>query len=79
MLKTTKKESLVHKLSKIKMLSTKYRLELTDICCRMITDDGVPVTLDERIWMNKLCEKNASATAIAESLLCPDSIPHSYE
>ena len=79
MLKTTKRESLVHKLSKIKMLSTKYRLELTDICCRMITDDGVPVTLDERIWMNKLCEKNASAKAIAESLLCPDSIPHSYE
>ena len=79
MLKTTKRESLVHKLSKIKMLSTKDRLELTDICCRMITDDGVPVTLDERIWMNKLCEKNASAKAIAESLLCPDYIPHSYE
>ena len=79
MLKVTKRESLVHKLSKIKMLSTKYRLELTDICCRMITDDGVPVTLDERIWMNKLCEKNASAKAIAESLLRPDYIPHSYE
>ena len=79
MLKTIKRESLVHKLSKIKMLSTKYRLELTDICCRMITDDGVPDTLDERSWMNKLCEKNASAKAIAESLLCPDYIPHSYE
>ena len=79
MLKTTKRESLVHKPLKPKMLSTKYRLELTDICCRMITDDGVPVTLDERIWMNKLCEKNASAKAIAESLLCPDYIPDSYE
>ena len=79
MLKTTKRESLVHKPLKPKMLSTKYRLELTDICCRMITDDGVRVTLDERIWMNKLCEKNASAKAIAESLLCPDYIPHSYE
>ena len=79
MLKTIKRVSLVHKPLKIKMLSTKYRLELTDICCRMITDDGVPVTLDERIWMNKLCEKNASAKAIAESLLCPDYIPHSYE
>ena len=77
MLKTTKRESLVHKPLKPKMLSTKYRLELTDICCRMITDDGVPVTLDERIWMNKLCEKNASAKAIAESLLCPDYLPHS--
>ena len=40
----------------------------------MITDDGVPVTLDERIWMTKLCEKNLSAKAIAESLLCPDKI-----
>ena len=67
MLKTTKRESLVHKPLKPKMLSTKYRLELTDICCRMITDDGVPVTLDERIWINKLCEKNTSAKAIEES------------
>ena len=31
------------------MLSTRYRLELTDICCR-IKSQG-PVTLDERIWM----------------------------
>ena len=61
------------------MLSTKYRLELTDICCRMITDDGVPVTLEERIWMNKLCDHNASDKALAESLLCPDYIPHDYE
>tara|TARA_B100000902_G_C26801637_1_gene664753 strand:+ start:139 stop:312 length:174 start_codon:yes stop_codon:yes gene_type:complete len=53
------------------MLSTKYRLELTDICCRMITTDGVPVTLDERIWMNKLCDHNASAKSLVESLLCP--------
>ena len=61
------------------MLSTKYRLELTDICCRMITTDGVPVSLKERIRMNKLCEKNASAKALAESLLCPDYVPHQYE
>ena len=53
------------------MLSTKYRLELTDICCRMITTDGVPVSLEERIWMTKLCEANASAKALVESLLCP--------
>jgi len=51
------------------MLSTKYRLELTDICCRMITDDGVEVTLEERIWMNKLCDHNASAREIRDSLL----------
>ena len=35
-------------------LSTKYRLKLTDICCRMITTDGVPVSLEERIYLNKL-------------------------
>ena len=51
------------------MLSTKYRLELTDICGRMISDG--PVTLEERIWMNKLCEKNLHAKELAGSLLCP--------
>ena len=56
------------------MLSTKYRLELTDICCRMVTTDGVPVSLEERIWMTKLCENNPSAKALAESLLCPYKI-----
>ena len=56
------------------MLSTKYRLELTDICCRMITDDGIPVSLQERIWMNKLCEKNLHARELAGALLCPDKI-----
>ena len=56
------------------MLSTNYRLQLTDICCRMITTDG-EVSLEERIWMHKLCEKNASAKEIAESMLCPDKIP----
>ena len=45
----------------------------------MITTDGVPVTLDERIWMNKLCDKNPSAKSIVESLLSPDYIPHDYE
>ena len=56
------------------MLSTNYRLKLTDICCRMITTDGVPVTLEERIWMNKLCEHNAQAKSIAEQLLCPNTV-----
>ena len=51
------------------MLSTKYRLELTDICCRMITTDGVPVTLEERIWLNKLCDANVSARELRNSLL----------
>ncbi len=55
-------------------LSTNYRLKLTDICCRMITDDGVPVTLEERIWMNKVTESNKHAKDLAASLLCPDFI-----
>ena len=54
------------------MLSTRYRLELTDICCRMISTDAPEVSLDERIWMNKLCEKNISARELAGALLCPD-------
>ena len=56
------------------MLSTKYRLELTDICCRMVTTDGIPISLDERIWMNKLCENNLHAKELASSLLCPYKI-----
>ena len=51
-----------------KMLSTKYRLELTDICCRIVSDDTV--TLDERIWMKKLCDANVQARQLADSLLC---------
>lgn len=53
----------------LKMLSTKYRLELTDICCRIISDDTV--TLEERIWMNKLCEHNLQARELVGSLMCP--------
>ena len=56
------------------MLSTKYRLELSDICCRMITDDGVPVSLEERIWMKKLCDANPHARELASSLLCPNTV-----
>ena len=56
------------------MLSTKYRLELTDICCRMISSDAPEVSLEERIWMNKLCEANLSARDIRDSLLCPYKI-----
>ena len=59
------------------MLSTKYRLELTDICCRMVTDDGVPVSLEERIWMKKLCDVNPHARELAQSLLCPYKVEDS--
>ena len=51
------------------MLSTQMRLELTDILCRMITTDGVEVSLEERVWMNKLIEHNASARAIHDDIL----------
>ena len=54
------------------MISTKYRLKLTDICCRIMTTNGVPVSLEERIWMNKLCKHNAQAKELAGALLCPD-------
>ena len=54
------------------MISTKYRLKLTDICCRIMTTNGVPVSLEERIWMNKLCQHNAQAKELAGALLCPD-------
>tara|TARA_B100000427_G_C15295879_1_gene501801 strand:+ start:392 stop:517 length:126 start_codon:yes stop_codon:yes gene_type:complete len=37
----------------------------------MITTDAPEVTLEERIWMNKLCEHNVSARDIRDSLLCP--------
>ncbi len=60
------------------MLSTKYRLQLTDICCRIISTDG-EVSLDERIWMNKLIEHNIHARELAGAMLCPDYIPHDYE
>ena len=52
------------------MLSTKYRVRLTDICCRIISDDTV--TIEERMWMNKLCEHNQQAKDLRSSLLCPD-------
>ncbi len=54
------------------MLSTRYRLELTDICCRIISSDVV--SLEERIWMNKLCEHNLHAKELVASLLCPYKI-----
>ena len=51
------------------MLSTAHRLELTDILCRMVTTDGVEVSLDERIWMNKLIQHNKSAKAIHDAMI----------
>jgi len=50
------------------MLSTNYRNRIIDICCRIISTDG-EVTLEERIWMHKLCEKNLHAKELAGNIL----------
>ena len=55
------------------MLKLKYRNRIIDICCRMISTDG-EVDLDDRIWMNKLCEHNLQAKELATSMLCPNTI-----
>ena len=55
------------------MLSTKYRNKIVDICCRMISTDG-EVELNERIWMNKLCEHNLQARELAGAMRCPNTI-----
>tara|TARA_Y100001970_G_scaffold134896_1_gene165996 strand:+ start:472 stop:666 length:195 start_codon:yes stop_codon:yes gene_type:complete len=54
-------------------LSTKYRNEIIDICCRIISTDG-EVSLKERIWMNKLCDHNLHAKELVGSLLSDDLI-----
>ena len=54
-------------------LSTKYRNEIIDICCRIISTDG-EVSLTERIWMNKLCDHNNHAKELVGSLLSDDMI-----
>ncbi len=55
-------------------LSTNYRNRIADICCRILSTDGI-VELNERIWMNKLCEHNGQARDLVSSLVCPDFIP----
>tara|TARA_R100000008_G_scaffold51946_1_gene31343 strand:+ start:604 stop:798 length:195 start_codon:yes stop_codon:yes gene_type:complete len=54
-------------------LSTKYRNEIIDICCRIISTDG-EVSLKERIWMNKLCDHNLHAKELVGSLLSDDMV-----
>ena len=49
-------------------LSTNHTNKIIDICCRMISTDG-EVSLEERIWMNKLCEHNNRASEIRQSIL----------
>ena len=47
-------------------LSTKNKI--IDICCRIMSTDG-EVTLDERIWLHKLCDHNRQAMELTENLL----------
>ena len=54
-------------------LSTKYRNVIIDICCRIISTDG-EVSLNERIWMNKLCEHNLHAKELVGSLISNDMV-----
>tara|TARA_B100001093_G_scaffold316838_1_gene302282 strand:- start:855 stop:1058 length:204 start_codon:yes stop_codon:yes gene_type:complete len=51
-------------------LSRDYRLRLSELCYRIKL--GRDVSLDERVWMNKLCEHNKSAKGLVETLMCPD-------
>ena len=39
----------------------------------MISTDE-EVNLEDRIWMNKLCEHNLQAKDLRNSLLCPDIV-----
>ena len=50
------------------MLSTNYRNQIVDICCRMISTDG-EVTLQERIWMYKICQHNEQAERLRDEML----------
>jgi hypothetical protein len=50
------------------MLRKRFSNKIIDICCRMISTDG-EVTLEERIWMHKLCEENEEAKELAGNIL----------
>jgi hypothetical protein len=49
------------------MLSKDSRLRVSEISCRIRL--GREVTLDDRIWLNKICEHNKSAAGIRDRLL----------
>jgi hypothetical protein len=44
------------------MLSTAYRVKLSEICNRIANQE--PVSLEEMVWANKLAAHNASAATI---------------
>jgi len=50
------------------MLNKDSRLRLTEISCRIKLCR--PVTLEERVWVNKLCETSEQAKGIYERFTC---------
>ena len=50
------------------MLTKSQKLDLVDILCRMITKE-IPVSLEERIWMNKLVRNNNTARHLMVNML----------
>ena len=55
------------------MLSTNYRNKVIDICCRIVSTDG-EVTLEERIWLDKLCDHNKHAKEIMCGIISEDKV-----
>ena len=59
---------MVYYQQQLNMIRKRFSNKIIDICCRMISTDG-EVTLEERIWMHKLCEENEEAKELAENIL----------
>ena len=55
------------------MLSTNYRNKVIDICCRIVSTDG-EVTMEERIWLHKLCDHNNHAKALMCGIISEDKV-----
>ena len=56
------------------MLSKEYRLRLVEIVCKMKLNREV--SLEERIWVSKLCDHNRSAAGIRDRFLISVSYTH---
>tara|TARA_Y100001963_G_scaffold143049_1_gene213388 strand:+ start:553 stop:753 length:201 start_codon:yes stop_codon:yes gene_type:complete len=49
------------------MLSKDFRLKLSEICCKVRL--GRKVSLEDRIWVTKLCEEDKQAASIRDRLI----------
>ena len=43
------------------------QLEVTDIACRILSDGHV--TIDERLWLDDICEKSMNAQIIRDTIM----------